>query len=180
MQIQTTRFGAVSIEESDLITLPEGLLGFNDLRKFVILEDPDDLVFAWLQSCEKPGVAFPVLEPELFSSDYRVRLAKADRETLKLTADGTFRLFTIVNIPNDVTLMTANLKAPIAMNVATRIAKQVVTQENDHSIKFPIFIELQQRLLTSGLPTAAGAKKLVPQTSVSVKLQRPVSPDQQV
>jgi hypothetical protein len=84
MQIQTTRFGVVAVEKSDLITLTEGLLGFNDLKTFVILEDPDDLIFAWLQSCEKPAVAFPILEPELFSADYKVRLTKADRESIGL------------------------------------------------------------------------------------------------
>lgn len=186
MQIQTTRFGAVAVEQSDLITLPEGLIGFNDLKKFVILEDPDDLIFAWLQSCERPAIAFPILEPELFSSDYRVRLTRSDREALALApgvavADqagaSEFRTFTIVTIPQDVTLMTANLKAPVVLNVAKRLGKQIVTQDNDHPIKHPIFSELQKRLVagtSASLPgvhspstTSAGAPK-----GISVRLKK--------
>lgn len=176
MQIQTTRFGVVAVEKSDLITLTEGLLGFNDLKTFVILEDPDDLIFAWLQSCEKPAVAFPILEPELFSADYKVRLTKADRESIGLdssaaeTQRADFKIFTIVTIPNDVMQMTANLKAPIALNVGKRLAKQVVTQDNDHPIKHPIFNELQQRLVTGAGAVAASGPKLS-KPAISVKVQ---------
>ena len=52
MIIKTTRFGEVTIQNEDLLTFPEGLLGFQDLRTFVLLDDPNDDIFAWLQSCE--------------------------------------------------------------------------------------------------------------------------------
>ena len=55
MVIQTTRFGAVQLQSGDVIDFPEGILGFNDLRKFVLLDDPNDEIFAWLQSCEVAG-----------------------------------------------------------------------------------------------------------------------------
>ena len=147
MQVQTTRFGLVTIAESDLILFKEGLLGFSDLRKFVLLDDPNDEIFAWLQSCEKPAVAFPILEPELFTHDYKVKLSKHDLESLKLVSADGIRTFTIITIPQDVTLMTANLKAPIIINVQSRLAKQIVAQENDFQIKFPVFIELQKRVV---------------------------------
>jgi flagellar assembly factor FliW len=147
MQVQTTRFGLVSITEADLITFNEGLLGFSELRKFVLLDDPNDEIFAWLQSCERPAVAFPILEPELFAAAYKINLTKHDLESLHMTAQDKNRIFTIVTIPEDATLMTANLKAPIVINVKERIAKQVVAQENDYPIKLPIFSELQKRIV---------------------------------
>lgn len=163
MKVSTTRFGEVEVQSTDIISVPDGLLGFSELKKFVILEDPDDLVFAWLQSVDTAAVAFPVLEPELFSNDYKVHLSKNDREALKLGpavqpagAQDRTRIFTIVTIPADPTQMTANMKAPIVVNVNARVAKQVVTQENDHSIKHPIFAELQQRLLQNKIPQGTG------------------------
>ena len=60
MIIETSRFGRVELKNEDLLTFPEGLLGFSDLRKFVLLDDPSDDIFAWLQSCESPAIAFPV------------------------------------------------------------------------------------------------------------------------
>ena len=147
MQILTTRFGEVLLEKEDVIRFPEGLLGFGDLREFVLLDDPDDEIFAWLQSCEKPGIAFPVLEPELFAEGYQVSLTRSELSALNTESLAGTRAFTIVTIPEDPTKMTANLKAPIIINVKERIARQCVLQNNKLSITEPIFIKLQQRVV---------------------------------
>lgn len=148
MIIKTTRFGNIQIEESDLLTFPEGILGFADLTKFVILDDPNDEVFAWLQSCEAGAIAFPVLEPELFTMNFKINLAKTDLETLKMKdATHRSRVFSIVTIPDDPTLMTANLKAPVVVNLENRMARQCVLQDNNLAIREPIFAKLQQRVV---------------------------------
>lgn len=147
MRITTSRFGAIDLTDEDLITFPEGLLGFGDLRTFVLLDDPSDEIFAWLQSCEQPGVAFPVLEPELFVPNYKPMLSKGDLEILQATAQQSLRYFSIITIPQEPTQMTANLKAPIVLNVATRRARQCVLQDNNLAIREPIFSKLQQRVV---------------------------------
>lgn len=153
MIISTSRFGQVELKEEDVLTFPEGLLGFSDLRKFVLLDDPNDEIFAWLQSCEAAQIAFPVLEPELFSPEYKSILTKTDLESLKLTNINNSRQFSIVTIPDDPTLMTANLKAPIVVNISDRIARQCVLQDNNLAIREPIFAKLQQRVVQN--PTVA-------------------------
>lgn len=126
---------------------PEGILGFGQLRKFVLLDDPNDEIFAWLQSCEEPGIAFPVLEPELFDSAYNPNLTKSDLAALELETDNGYRMFTIITIPKDPTQMTANMKAPIIVNVKKRRARQCVLQDNQLAIREPIFSKLQQRVV---------------------------------
>lgn len=145
--IQTTRFGQVQFQGEDLLTFPEGILGFSDLKKFVLLDDPNDDIFAWLQSCDEPAVAFPVLEPELFSDTYKVTLAKADLDVLKLQNMQGARLFCIITIPDDPTQMTANMKAPVVINIAQKLARQCVLQDNHLAIREPIFTKLQQRVV---------------------------------
>ncbi|MFS4458453.1 flagellar assembly protein FliW [Bdellovibrio sp. HCB2-146] len=147
MIISTSRFGQVELKQEDVLTFPEGLLGFADLRQFALLDDPSDEIFAWLQSCESPHIAFPVLEPELFSAQYKVNLTKGDLEALKLPNQEAARYFSIVTIPDDPTQMTANLKAPVVVNVAARIARQCVLQDNSLAIREPIFTKLQQRVV---------------------------------
>lgn len=147
MKINTSRFGRIELQDSDVLTFPEGLLGFADLRQFVLLDDPSDEIFAWLQSCESSHIAFPVLEPELFTETYKVTLTKNDLEALKLPAQNMARYFSIVTIPDDPTLMTANLKAPIVVNVVARLARQCVLQDNHLAIREPIFTKLQQRVV---------------------------------
>lgn len=149
MLIQTSRFGAVTLQSEDIIEFPEGILGFNDLRKFVLLDDPNDEIFAWLQSCEVSQIAFPVLEPELFAGTYQVSLTKHDLESLGMPVSPTPRIrsFSIITIPEDPTQMTANLKAPIVINIEKRVARQIVLQDNNLAIREPIFQKLQSRVV---------------------------------
>lgn len=149
MIIETSRFGRVEVSAEDMLTFPEGLLGFAELRKFVLLDDPNDDIFAWLQSCEEGSIAFPVLEPELFSENYRINMTKGDLESLGLASIEKARAFTIVTIPEDPTQMTANMKAPIIMNIADRRARQCVLQDNQLAIREPIFVKLQQRVVAN-------------------------------
>ena len=147
MLIQTSRFGPVTLQDEDIIEFPEGILGFNDLRQFVLLDDPNDEIFAWLQSCEVAQIAFPVLEPELFSASYRVALTKHDLESLGLQSAEKIRSFSIITIPEDPTQMTANLKAPVVINIERRTARQIVLQDNNLAIREPIFQKLQSRVV---------------------------------
>lgn len=149
MTINTTRFGQVEIQESDILAFPEGILGFAELHKFVLLDDPNDDIFAWLQSCDEAAIAFPVLEPELFHENYKINLAKADFEALKMANLERSRLFCIITIPDEPTQMTANMKAPVVINVDARLARQCVLQDNSMAIREPVFAKLQQRVLAN-------------------------------
>lgn len=173
MVIQTSRFGAVSLKEEDILTLADGLLGFTDLRKFVLLDDPNDEIFAWLQSCEAPAIAFPVLEPELFTENFKINLTKADLELLKLPSQEKARFFSIVTIPDDPTQMTANMKAPVVINVAARLARQCVLQDNGLAIREPIFLKLQQRVVQN--PTVAIKNQSI---GLDVAIRLPSQPSQ--
>lgn len=154
MIIETSRFGSIEMKKSDVLCFPEGLLGFAHLSQFILLDDPTDEIFAWLQSCENPRIAFPVLEPELFVSNYTVKLSRSDLEALKLSADQSgCRFFCIITIPEDPRLMTANLKAPLVINVKERLSRQCVLQDNSLEIREPIFSRLQQRMVQN--PTSS-------------------------
>ena len=175
MLIQTTRFGPVEIKEDDILDFYEGILGFAHLRKFVLLDDPHDEIFAWLQSCEVSNIAFPILEPELFIQNYQVALTRHDVEAIKLSANERTRFFSIITIPNDPTLMTANLKAPIVINIDRKIARQCVLQDNHLAIKEPIFTKLQSRVVQFPQTTIKSQGR---QLELAVKLTDKGSVDQ--
>lgn len=167
MIIQTSRFGRIEFQVEDVIQFPEGLLGFADLRKFVLIDDPNDEIFAWLQSCESAAIAFPVLEPELFTENYKINLTKNDLESMQMKAGDKMRYFSIITIPNDPTQMTANLKAPIVINVKDRLARQCVLQDNHLAIREPIFSKLQQRVVQN---PSVSIKNQLQGMDVAVKL----------
>ena len=174
MLIQTSRFGPVTLEKDDVIEFPEGILGFNDLRKFVLLDDPNDEIFAWLQSCEISEIAFPVLEPELFTQNYKLSLTKHDLEGLGLQKQEKVRAFSIITIPDDPTQMTANLKAPVVINVETRQARQIVLQDNQLAIREPIFTKLQGRVVQN---PQASIKSQASDWGVAIRLPNKGEPE---
>ena len=148
MIVQTGRFGAIEVTEDEIIHLSQGLLGFPEYTKFCLVDPGDDVLILWLQSVQSPEIAFPILEPKIFKLDYTVRLSAQELRELRLENINHSAVFSILTISDDVSLMTANLKAPIVVNLREKIAKQVVLQENEFSIKHPMFKELRMHLVT--------------------------------
>ncbi len=144
MKVQTSRFGTLDVAENDIVEFTEGLLGFEGLKKFFIVDPSDETLILWLQSVDEADVAFPVLEPKLFKGDYKVRLSANELRALKIQSANNkdTLVYCILTIPADVTQMTANLKAPIVLNTAQQLARQVVLQENEYSVKFSMYKEL--------------------------------------
>lgn len=167
MNIKTGRFGELSIEREDRIDIPQGILGFPDYRHFCLIDPSDDTLIMWLQSLDNPDIVFPVLEPKIFKTDYKVGLSAADQRELGLENLHRAAVLSILTIPQNVTEMTANLKAPIVINLDLQVAKQVVLQENEYSIKTLMFKQLKQHLITIQSQGAESGDRMI--SSVPVR-----------
>lgn len=148
MLVQTGRFGSLEVAEADLISITGGILGFPEYTKFCLVDPGDDVLIIWLQSLENPELAIPLLEPKIFKADYTVRLSAAELRELRLDNVNQSAVFTLLTIGDDIAQMTANLKAPLVINLREKLAKQVVLQENEYTIKHPMFKELRTHLMT--------------------------------
>jgi flagellar assembly factor FliW len=150
IKVHTTRFGALDVNEQDIIRVPEGILGFDTLKKFFIVDPADDTLILWLQSVDSQDIAFPILEPKVFKPDYKVRLSASELRSLQLdsVAKKETLVYCILTIPDDVTGMTANLKAPIVINAKEQVGRQVVLQENEYSVKYSIYKELMTVIMS--------------------------------
>lgn len=143
MMVETTRFGNIAVTENDIITFPEGMLGFSKINQYVLVERADDSLFLWLQAVKKPSVAFPLLEPQILERGYKVELSEEDQSILEIKEAAGSKVFSIITIPSDPTKMTSNLKAPIVINLKKRLAKQVILHDQDYPIRKAIFADLQ-------------------------------------
>jgi flagellar assembly factor FliW len=133
MQIQTTRFGAVDIDESRTIEFPAGLLGFSSYRKFALLQPDDNGVFFWLQSTESADLAFVVTDPALWIPDFQVNIRKEQMDELGLREVSEAQVLVIVNKREQ--SLTANLQGPLVINSANRSAMQLVLAEKKWSTR---------------------------------------------
>jgi len=134
VKLSTSNFGNLSIEKENIITFEQGLLGFEELKQFAIIAVEECLPFEWLVSLEDPMVAFPILNPTFFFSDYKPSLSKDDLVLLDIKKEKDVEMFCIVTLgkkPEDVTL---NLKGPILINMKNKMGKQVVLIEDYYSL----------------------------------------------
>lgn len=148
MKVNTTRFGELQVNKEDVISLPEGLLGFENLKKFFVVDPGDSTLILWLQSIEDQKSAFPIIEPKIFKPDYVAKLLPTDMNSVELETLAQAKIYSILTIPSDITKMSANLKAPIVINNEKKIAKQIVLQDSKLSVKFEMYKELKSFIVS--------------------------------
>jgi flagellar assembly factor FliW len=124
MNVQTTRFGVVDLDERRIITFPGGLLGFASYKRFALLQPDDDGVFFWLQSLESPELAFVVTDPALWVREYQAAIRHEQMEELTLATLDDAQVFVIVNKYGE--SLTANLQGPLVINLTNHQAMQLV------------------------------------------------------
>ena len=134
VNLSTNNFGNLSIEKENIITFEQGLLGFEELKQFAIIDVEECLPFEWLVSVEDPIVAFPILNPTLFFSDYKPSLSKDDLVSLNIKKEKDVEMFCIVTLDKKPENVTLNLKGPILINMKNKIGKQVVLAEDYYSL----------------------------------------------
>ena len=77
--VPTTRFGTIEVEEDIIVTLPEGIIGFEKWKRYVVVRHDDNTSFRWFQAIDTPEVAFPILEPREFRPDYAPTISEIGR-----------------------------------------------------------------------------------------------------
>lgn len=147
MKIKTSRFGELQVNDSDILTFEDGILGFEKNNRFFIVDPGDNTLILWLQSIENGNVAFPILEPKIFKPDYTAKLLPADLNALKLDNLDNAKIYSILTIPKNVTEMSANLKAPIVINRTSKVAKQIVLQDSKLPVQFEMYKELKKYIV---------------------------------
>ena len=140
MKIQTTRFGEIEIEEGRIFKFALPIIGFDELKNYVIVDVNKDNFFKWLQSIEDPALAFPIVSIFSMNVDYSVDIPDNVVETLKIKNVESLLVMNIASIPqNDPQSTTINLLAPIIFNIEEQLAGQVILSGSGYDISFPLF-----------------------------------------
>ncbi len=135
MIISTIRFGDLKISEDKIITMEKPVLGFEQLKRYCIIERDDCEPFLWYQSLENPAVAFLIVNPIIFYPEYSIEVNPKEIEELLVNDVKTVETYVIVTIPQDQQRMSVNLKGPILINTESRLAKQQVMVNSDYRVK---------------------------------------------
>ena len=148
MLVKTKYFGEVDLDEAKILTFDQGMMGFENLKKYAILYNIDkkqDSTVSWLQSLEKEELAFPVIDPFLVDAGYDPVVNDEYLEGLgEFKAEDLVVLLTIT-VTEKIEDITANFKAPIVINAATGKGCQVIAENQDYKVKQGIYDMLKQK-----------------------------------
>ncbi len=148
MNVTTKIFGEIEIADDKIIVFENGIIGFPELKRFALLHDGErgtNAGIRFLQSLDEPAFAMPVMDPLLVKPDYD---PEVNDELLAAAGDvnaNNILVLVTVTIPKDLTQMSVNLQGPFVINVEEHKACQVIVENGDYPVKFPVYEILQAR-----------------------------------
>ncbi|ODN31446.1 flagellar assembly protein FliW [Fervidobacterium thailandense] len=135
--IFSTKLGKFELQENEIVTFPNGIPGFEHLRKFSVISLNETNPICWLVSLEDDSVALPVIDPWLIIEDYEVNLSEEDVKVLDVQDPSDLVVWAVVTIPPGAPEQaTVNLKAPIVINLRNGTGVQVIMDR--YELKHPI------------------------------------------
>ncbi|MGM0754081.1 MAG: flagellar assembly protein FliW [Bacillota bacterium] len=141
MNIDTKYHGAIDIHSEEVLIFDHGIPGFGEEKQFILLPLPENEWFHILQSVATPQLGFVVTDPFVFFKEYDFELDQASVELLENPSEKEVQVLSILTVRETLHESTANLQAPIIINLANRKGKQVILNNTDYQTKHQIFAQ---------------------------------------
>ena len=135
VRIQSTD---IEYTDKDVITFEEGLIGLPQLRRLVVISQPEIAPFFWLASVETDEMAFLVLDPQAYLDTYTPRLPTETRMRIGLKADEEPLMLAITRITPEWHESTLNLRAPLVISTGAMRGTQPVLTETNYRLDEPL------------------------------------------
>jgi Uncharacterized protein conserved in bacteria len=130
--------GEMNYEEKNVITFNKGIPGFNDLKKFILLDLHEYEPFKLLQSLEDEEISLIVTSPHEFFEDYEVKLSEETIKNLKIESSEQVSIVTTVTLNSDPKKITTNLQGPIIINTYNNFGEQIILDDSKYKVKSPL------------------------------------------
>ena len=147
MIINTKHFGEIDLDENKIIYFENGILGFENYKKYTILYDDEDGKrpdISWLQSLDEPLLAIPVMSPFIVKKDYNPEVEDELLRPLGNLTEDNIVVLVSVTVPSDIEKITANMKAPFVINADTKKGAQIIIENSDYLIKYEFYQQLME------------------------------------
>jgi flagellar assembly factor FliW len=136
MRLETSRFGVIDVDDGDILTFTQPIIGFQEFRRFVLIRGASVHEVSWLQSIDAGDLAFALIDPRAAVAEYEVRLGANELAELAVQSVPELEIYTLVVVPADASPIRSNLKAPILVNRRQRLAKQAILENTDYPVRF--------------------------------------------
>jgi len=146
MLLDTIRFGQVEIDDNRIISFDDGIPGLEEYHNYALLEIDESYPIIWLQSTDDGGICLPVMDTFTVLPDYVFDLNDEDVRALGIEKTEDLHVVSVLVIPEDVNKMTANLAAPITININTAKARQIILSSTEYNVRTPVFQNIREAI----------------------------------
>lgn len=138
MEVNTTRFGRVEVEDSLVLTFPRGLYGLEEYTQYCLLSQDPSNPFRWLQSVHEPDLALVVASPFGFFPGYDIDVDDSELVEVSNGLQALPEVLCVVTIAGMVRRISMNLRAPILVFDGTKRGRQVILSDLRYDIRTEI------------------------------------------
>jgi flagellar assembly factor FliW len=144
-ELETKCFGRVAYRPESVIEFPLGLPGFDNERRFLLIEQAINKPVVFLQSLSRPELCFLTVPVLGIVPDYLLSLSPEDLRTLDLAEDRQplpgqdVLCLAVVSLSEDAP-PTVNLLSPVIINWERRLAVQAVQADAPYSHRHPLLV----------------------------------------
>ncbi|SJP55931.1 Flagellar assembly factor FliW [Clostridioides difficile] len=120
------------------VTLKKGILGFEDLKEYELLDIENEDILKEFNSTEEDCIGFIVVSPFEIIKEYEIVLNQETIEKLEVKSPNDIILLNIITVGQTLEESTVNMKAPIVINVRNNCGMQIILQDEEYSIWHPL------------------------------------------
>lgn len=139
MELISPIHGKMTYENDEIIHFEKGLPGFNGLKKYVIKQVDEESPFSILQSIEDKEIGFIIISPFFIKDNYEIEISDEIIKNLKLNGPDEALLYSIVTLNSKIEEITANLRAPLVINIKNKKGEQYILDKEIYGIKEKVF-----------------------------------------
>jgi flagellar assembly factor FliW len=137
MKTIQTRFGEIEYDPSNVLNFPEGLIGLDQLKHFLVMPNKKEGPLFWIQCIDDPAFAFVVTDPTNFFLDYAVIPTASERLKLGIGENDECFVLAIVSV-SEKKEITLNLSGPILYAPESNKGLQVVLENPLYDTRTPL------------------------------------------
>ncbi len=146
---ETKYFGTLPHTDESVFEFPQALPGFEDEKVFVFIETAESAPLVFLQSLSRATLCFLAFPIQVVDRDYQLAIAPEDLEALDLQTSqqpvlGSEVVVLALISLHDGFVATANLMAPVVLNVKTRRGLQAIRRDRLYSHQHPVPQNMEQ------------------------------------